>query len=84
MVLITLPPHSRIYAAVTCPMLSAPDNGMVNVPNRLFRSVATYECIGRFTLIGNEERECLITGEWSGEPPVCECMYVNLGISDDL
>jgi len=57
---------------VECPNLSSPPNGIVNVPSpRAFGSVANYSCINRNTLIGQEQRECLDTGQWNGNEPIC-------------
>ena len=73
-----------------CPNLSSPPNGIVSVPSpRAFGSVANYSCINRNTLIGQEQRECLDTGQWNGNEPICVRKYklfcsIGVGLVDDL
>ena len=53
-------------AVVTCPALSDPTNGMVDVPSNNFGSIATYTCNRGHNLTGDATRTCEATGMWSG------------------
>ena len=49
-------------------------NGRVEAKKRTLGSLAEYECNGGFELTGgNQVRECLATGNWSGIAPFCQC-----------
>ena len=49
-------------------------NGRVEAKNRTFGSIAEYECQEGFELRGGDQvRECLATGIWSGIAPFCQC-----------
>ena len=37
-------------------------------------SVAKYNCIRGYKLVGVYERECLYTGDWEDVAPTCESM----------
>lgn len=66
--------HTYLFctsAALQCPILLPPSNGMVDVPSRIVGSIATYSCKNRFTLLGDAQRECLSDETWSGDFPVC-------------
>jgi len=36
-----------------------------------FPQVITYRCVEGYYMIGKPQRQCLETGQWSGELPVC-------------
>ncbi len=57
---------------VTCPALSDPTNGMVDVPNNNFGTVATFTCDNGYTLTGGSFRVCQNDGTWSGSAPTCQ------------
>ncbi len=59
-------------AVVTCPPLTDPDNGMVNVLNNNFGTVANYTCNTGYMLTGDVIRVCEVTGDWSGTAPTCD------------
>ena len=65
------PPPTHTHTVVTCPILLDPPNGRVDVVSRVFRSTASYECDAEFLLVGDGNRTCLDTGEWSGSEPEC-------------
>ena len=54
------------------------ENGTVTVTGTNPGDVATYMCDSGFTLVGNQTRECQLTGMWEliGEEPTC---YSKLG-----
>ena len=56
---------------VLCEYLEAPAHGSINQIDRTVGSTATYSCDHGFKLKGNEQRECLYDGTWSGDDPVC-------------
>ena len=58
-------------AVVTCPALTDPNNGMVNVPNNTFMSNATYSCNRGHNLTEDATRTCQANGEWSASVPAC-------------
>ncbi|XP_022099169.1 complement C2-like [Acanthaster planci] len=66
--------HENFY----CPNPGIPIGGrMVNQHRVRFRKGerVSYECSRDKVLIGSEERECLKSRSWSGEPPTCEGPY---------
>ena len=58
--------YSMIYT-VECGDLSGPSNGHVS----LNRFTATYNCNFGYSLEGDDTRNCLIDGSWSGSQPSC-------------
>lgn len=68
-----------LYAAVQCPALTNPPNGMVQ-PSRpaMYLDVAVYRCNNEYGVVGNDTRVCLANGRWSGEAPVCECKWFHV------
>ena len=59
---------------VDCGSLDAPANGSVDLSNgTTFGSTAIYSCDEVFELQGNSTRMCLLSGQWSYEPPTCDC-----------
>ncbi|XP_059710818.1 P-selectin isoform X3 [Haemorhous mexicanus] len=65
-------------AAVTCPVLSAPEKGELNCShlqgNFTFGSTCAFSCQKGFVLMGPESRECTATGTWTGDAPRCEAI----------
>lgn len=57
--------------AITCQSLSEPQNGGVQFTSLVKGSIASYSCSDGFKLIGEVNRQCLVTGQWSGEEPTC-------------
>lgn len=58
-------------SAIDCGILQSPANGRVDFTATTFTSIAAYYCSEGFRLNGNETRECLMNGEWSGAEPQC-------------
>lgn len=62
--------------AVMCPILPDPEFGMVQLTGRALTSKALYSCLRGFRIVGDQERECLISGMWSGNQPVCSGIII--------
>ncbi|NWR36630.1 LYAM3 protein, partial [Tachuris rubrigastra] len=64
--------------AITCPVLSAPDQGEMNCSHVhgdfSFSTICTFSCQMGFALIGPERRECMATGTWTGDATRCEAI----------
>uniref|UniRef100_A0A8B9M762 p-selectin n=1 Tax=Accipiter nisus TaxID=211598 RepID=A0A8B9M762_9AVES len=62
--------------AITCPVLSAPDQGELNCSHLhgdfAFGSMCAFSCQTGFALMGSGSRECTVTGTWTGDAPHCE------------
>ena len=57
-----------------CGTLTDPVNGFVFVESTTEGSTATYTCKnGLIHNLGDLERFCRSSGEWSGTPPTCVC-----------
>uniref|UniRef100_A0A8B9MAN5 p-selectin n=1 Tax=Accipiter nisus TaxID=211598 RepID=A0A8B9MAN5_9AVES len=65
-----------LIAAITCPVLSAPDRGELNCSHLhgdfAFGSTCAFSCQTGFALMGSESRECTAMGTWTGDAPRCE------------
>ncbi|NXO64439.1 LYAM3 protein, partial [Phainopepla nitens] len=63
-------------AVITCPVLSAPDQGEMHCShlhgNFTYSSTCAFSCQTGFVLVGSESRECTATGTWTGDTPHCE------------
>lgn len=69
--------YCHTHTVVECLELSAPINGTVRLPTlTAFGFVANYSCINRKTLIGQDQRECMANGQWSGTEPTCQRMLL--------
>ena len=77
--LITTPTFTTVIE--DCGELTNPTNGqVVESPNTLQDSVATYSCSIGFNLFGLATRTCTSTGSagiWNGTAPTCERMYTS-------
>ena len=61
-----------IIIAITCPKLSAPRYGSVQQTGNTYGARAVYQCNKGFQLDGNTDRNCLLSGQWSGSTPTCK------------
>jgi len=59
-----------IYS-VSCQLLTAPDNGMIDCTGSLFEDTCTFSCDDGYELTGNENRTCQSDQTWSGTDPMC-------------
>ena len=67
-----------IPVGIYCDSLRALQNGSVFVssvtPGTDLDSTAEYSCDDKYRLVGQRVRMCQASGQWTGEPPVCESM----------
>lgn len=61
-----------MLTAILCPNLPSPKYGSVTLTGLQVESIAIYECDSGFVLVGASTRDCLSSGDWSGEAPFCE------------
>ena len=59
------------FLAVGCGDPGTPTNGQRNLSSTTYNSVVTYTCDVGYTLQGSNSRECLYTGQWKGNVPLC-------------
>ena len=57
---------------IDCGTLSSPSNGQVTLTGTAVGSTATYDCNSGFNLVGNMQRTCQNSGDWSGTQPTCD------------
>ena len=62
-----------------CQPLDDIECGSVSMTTNRVLGVATYSCIGGYSLTGGCERVCLENAEWTGTEPVC--LPTGMGIS---
>ena len=63
--------------AVDCGPLTDPANGIVNhTAGTTSEQTATYSCNTGYNLVGERTRTCQAEGNWSGNAPTCEGMYI--------
>ena len=60
---------------VMCGDPGLPENGQRIVTSNLVTAVVTYSCNQAYFLVGDIQRTCLPTGEWSGATPTCQSEY---------
>ena len=46
--------------------------------NTTFGNVVAYSCDLGFRLIGSSSLTCLASGNWSGDAPTCQGMFINI------
>ena len=70
--MIVVPLHSFLLSPVIeCPTLTDPDNGTVSVGGVIPGSNASYSCNEGFALLGTNERQCGLDGNWTLQEPTC-------------
>ncbi|XP_072789016.1 P-selectin isoform X2 [Taeniopygia guttata] len=64
--------------AISCPVLSAPDQGEMRCShlhgNFTYGSMCAFSCQTGFVLVGLQSRECTALGTWTGDTPHCEAI----------
>lgn len=60
------------FAAVQCPQPLDVENGRVVSSSSTYGSLASYECINGYRLVGPATRKCEADKQWEGEQPFCE------------
>jgi len=56
---------------VQCPVLTAPDNGMISCTGNGVGDTCTYTCDDGFELSGSDTRTCQDDQTWSGTDATC-------------
>lgn len=68
-------PSDSFFALVAvgkdCGYLDYPDFGYVYHTGTTYGSIAYYSCYYGYELVGYGTRDCLSTGQWSGQDPQC-------------
>ena len=62
---------------VGCEVPGKPTNGQHYFRNINVGRTVTYGCDDGLELVGDQSRDCLETGRWSGSVPVCKCMHIH-------
>ena len=58
--------------------MTDPANGRVDhTAGTTVGQIATYSCNTGYNLVGDRNRACQAAGDWSGNEPTCEGVYVN-------
>ena len=64
--------HLRSFCFSDCGSLPDPVNGVVNTSaGTTYTEVANYTCDIGYNLVGDNQRNCMANGQWSGSAPVC-------------
>ncbi len=63
-------------STVTCPALTNPMNGNMDMPSYTEGSTATYTCNTGFGVNGAEMLICGSDGNWNPDPPTCDCELI--------
>ena len=58
-------------AAVYCPFLVAPSNGVISPGNLFYQTTRTFSCNVGYSLSGSSNRTCQSDGSWSGTTAIC-------------
>ncbi|XP_065916123.1 uncharacterized protein [Dysidea avara] len=56
---------------VSCPSLTAPNNGMIDCTGNMFEDTCTFSCDQGYELSGNETRTCQSNTTWNGTDVMC-------------
>ena len=64
--------YEDVEVFLDCSTPVPPLYGSVSAPTIDYGSVATFSCDTGFSLVGDETKECLLSGLWSGgDNPTC-------------
>ncbi|KAF7241363.1 P-selectin [Varanus komodoensis] len=65
-----------VCQAISCPKLSAPENGELNCLHPYgdfaYSSRCNFSCHAGFLRVGTEQLQCLAEGRWTEKPPFCK------------
>lgn len=64
------------FTVITCPEPEVPNDGYVVGYDFNVHSSIEYHCEPGHLLSGKPSLTCNNQGEWSGEPPACECKFI--------
>ena len=67
----TLNVNETSLCLVSCPPLTAPDNGMIDCTGSLFEDACAFSCDDGYELTGSETRTCQGDQTWSGTESMC-------------
>ena len=56
---------------MSCPPLTAPDNGIIDCTGSQFEDTCTFSCDDGYEPTGSENRTCQSDQTWSGTEPMC-------------
>ena len=70
----------NLLTVIQCGGLSNPMNGIVEFTSSRAGGVVTYTCIFGYEVVGERQRECLCTGQWSGSPATCQGTCACVGV----
>lgn len=59
-------------SGIDCGPLNNIDNGRVEFSSTNVGSIANYFCKNGFSLVGEGQRRCQQSGQWSGVEPTCK------------
>ena len=71
--------HTFHFLDPKCPELSI-ENGYVNVSGYQYGDLAVYFCNDGYNFYGDELRECMDYGIWSGESSICNSKLRNIPV----
>ena len=69
---------SFVFTVINCGGLCDLEKGTVLISRSTVGGVATYTCKPGYELEGNNRRECMPNGEWSGKEPNCTGIQNNI------
>ena len=61
-----------LFVVVSCGDPGIPSNGTRTGSTFTFANEVNYTCVNGFKLIGDIRRNCLPSGNWSGDLPTCQ------------
>ncbi|XP_070563038.1 LOW QUALITY PROTEIN: sushi, von Willebrand factor type A, EGF and pentraxin domain-containing protein 1-like [Ptychodera flava] len=67
-----------VCTPVSCDPPETVENAYVTVTGNFFRQKILFQCERGYQLIGDNERECLASGKWSGTAPLCHLISCGL------
>ena len=68
-----------LWTVIKCPSLSHPLNGYLLRHDVSYNTTVSFGCNPGYRLKKHWTITCLISGQWSGASPHCECKYSSVG-----